>query len=82
MYWFVGEKISTPSHLERAFLTSWDRIVHNRAHRWAYITVMAQITKNLRPDGLDAAQTRKLMTDFIRDVVPSFEKDEMPAAAP
>jgi hypothetical protein len=85
MYWFVGEKITTPSHLERTFLTSWDRIVHNRAHRWAYVTVMAQITQNLRPDGLDPAQTKKLMIDFVRDVVPSFEKEEMPettAAAP
>ena len=80
MYWFVGEKITTPSSSERTFLTSWDRIVHNRAHRWAYITVLAQITQNLRPNGLDATQTRTLMLDFIRQVVPSFQKDEMPDA--
>jgi hypothetical protein len=85
MYWFVGEKVTTPSHLQRTFLTSWDRIVHNRAHRWAYVTVMSQITNNLRPNGLDATQTRTMMLDFIRAVVPSFQKDEMPdatAAAP
>jgi uncharacterized protein DUF3485 len=82
MYWFVGEKITTPSHLERTLLTSWDRIVHNRAHRWAYVTVEAQITNNLRRNGLDAAQTRAMMLDFIRKVVPSFQKDEMAAAAP
>jgi hypothetical protein len=82
MYWFVGEKITTPSHLKRAFLTSWDRIFHNRAHRWAYITVQAQITNNLWPGGLDPVQTRNLMIEFIRNVVPSFEKEEMPAAAP
>jgi hypothetical protein len=85
MYWFVGEKITTPSSSERTFLTSWDRIVHNRAHRWAYITVMAHITDNLEPNGLNAAQTRTMMLDFIRKVVPSFQKDEMPdgtAAAP
>jgi hypothetical protein len=82
MYWFVGEKITTPSHVERAFLSSWDRIVHNRSHRWAYVTVLAQITKDLRPNGLDPAQTRNLMIDFIREVVPSFQKDEMPAPAP
>ena len=82
MYWFVGENITTPSHLERTFLTSWDRIAHSRAHRWAYITVLARITDNLRPHGLDAAQTRTMMLDFIRTVVPAFQKDEMPAAAP
>lgn len=85
MYWFVGEKVTTPSHLERTFLTSWDRIVHSRAHRWAYITVLAPITNNFRPNGLDAAQTRTMMLDFIRTVVPFFQKDEMPdatAAAP
>jgi hypothetical protein len=80
MYWFVGEKITTPSHLERTLLTSWDRIVHNRAHRWAYVTVQARITNNLRPNGLDASQTRTMMLDFIRAVVPSFQKDEMPEA--
>jgi hypothetical protein len=80
MYWFVGENVTTPSHLTRVFLTSWDRIFHNRAHRWAYVTVSSPITKDLRPDGLDAAQTRALLVAFIREVVPYFQKSEMSEA--
>jgi EpsI family protein len=79
MYWFVGEDITTASHFTRVFLSSWDRIFHNRAHRWAYVMVMSPITDSLRPDGLNAVQTQAMMTNFIRQVVPTFQKNEMPA---
>jgi len=82
MYWFVGENITTSSHVMRVLLNSWDRIVYNRAHRWAYIMVMAPVSDSLRPGGLNAAQTQPMMTNFISQVVPSFEKSEMPAQAP
>jgi hypothetical protein len=78
MYWFVGENTTTASHLVRVFLTSWDRIAHNRAHRWAYVTVAAPITQGLRPRGLDAPQTQALMVEFIRAIVPDFQRNEMP----
>lgn len=82
MYWFVGEKVTTPYHYMRVFLSSWDRIVHNRAHRWAYVTVASMITKDLYPGGMDAAQTKAMMISFIRHIVPTFQKSEMPAGAP
>jgi hypothetical protein len=82
MYWFVGEKITTPSHLQRAFLTSWDRIVHNRAHRWAYVTVSAPITGNLIPNGRSPEETKDLLVNFIKAIVPTFQKSEMEAAQP
>ena len=81
MYWFVGDNVTTPSHLMRIFLSSWDRIVHNRAHRWAYVTVASPITQNLIPDGKDPAQTKEMMIDFIRRIVPTFQKSEMTATA-
>jgi EpsI family protein len=80
MYWFVGENVTTASHLTRVFLSSWDRIFHNRAHRWAYIMVMSPITDSMRSNGLNAAQTQEMMTRFISQVVPSFQKNEMPAS--
>ena len=80
MYWFVGENITTPYHWVRFFLSSWDRIFHNRAHRWAYVTVSAPITEGLITNGKNAAQTKAAMIDFIKAVVPTFQKDEMPAA--
>lgn len=38
-YWFVGQNRETPSHYARMFWMGYDRIVHNVAHRWAYIAV-------------------------------------------
>ena len=77
MYWFVGENVTTPYHSMRVFLSSWDRIVHNRAHRWAYVTVASLINKDLFPAGRDAAQTRALMIEFIQKTVPTFQKSEL-----
>jgi hypothetical protein len=79
MYWFVGENITTASHVTRAFLSSWDRIVHNRAHRWAYVTVASGINPNPQEGELNAAQTKNLMIDFIKKIVPTFQKSEMVA---
>jgi len=78
IYWFVGQNVTTPSHFQRILLSNWDRVVHNRGHRWAYISVFSLITDNLRPDGLNAAQTTTLLTDFARQIVPTFQKSEMP----
>ncbi len=38
-YWFVGKGRETHSHYARMFWMAYDRIVHNVAHRWAYIAV-------------------------------------------
>jgi len=81
MYWFVGENLTTPSQFTRVFLSSWDRIFHNRAHRWAYIMVMSPISASMRAGGQNEVQTQAMMTNFIRQTVPSFQKNEMPAQA-
>ncbi len=81
MYWFVGENLTTPSQFMRVFLNSWDRIFYNRAHRWAYVMIESAVSDSLRPDGLNAAQTQKMMSDFIRQTVPAFQKSEMSAQA-
>ncbi len=38
-YWFVGQDRETHSHYQRMFWMGWDRIIHNVAHRWAYVAV-------------------------------------------
>ncbi len=38
-YWFVGKNRETPHHITRMIWMASDRILHNRAHRWAYISV-------------------------------------------
>lgn len=38
-YWFVGKGRETPNHLGRMFWMAADRVLHNRSHRWAYISI-------------------------------------------
>jgi EpsI family protein len=78
MYWYVADNLTTPSHLERNLMSSWDRIVHNRDHRWAYVIAMSPITETLYPDGMNPSQTRDMLTAFIRQIVPTFQKSEIP----
>ncbi len=80
-YWFVGQNVATPSEMQRVLLSNWDRVVHNRAHRWAYVSVFSLITENLRADGLNADQTRSLLTSFATQIVPTFQISEMPKPA-
>jgi EpsI family protein len=79
MYWYVTDGITTASHLERNLLSSWDRVVHGRDHRWAYVIAQAYITDSIYPEGMNADQTREMLTAFIRQIVPTFEKSEIPS---
>jgi len=79
MYWYVADGITTASHLERNLRSSWDRVVHGRDHRWAYVIAQSYITDSIYPDGLNADQTREMLTAFIRQIVPTFEKSEIPS---
>ena len=62
-YWFVGKDRETPFHLERMFWMAWDRIIHNVAHRWAYIAVAGD--RSLSNDD-HVEQVR----GFIHDIYP------------
>lgn len=81
VYWFVGQNVTTPSEMMRILLNNWDRAVHNRAHRWAYVSLFSYITDNLRLDGLDSDQTQSLLVDFGKQIVPTFQISEMPPQA-
>ena len=81
IYWFVGQNVTTPSHFTRILLSNWDRAVHNRAHRWAYVSLFSLVTDNLRIGGLDPDQTQSLILDFAKQIVPTFQISEMPAQA-
>jgi EpsI family protein len=74
MYWFVGKDKTTPKHLTRVFLTSWDRLFHNIYHRWAYVIVSSTITEGLGYPNRSAEETLKMLEAFIADIAPSFQK--------
>ena len=78
MYWLVAENLTTPSHMMRSLLSSWERILHYRDPQWAYVIVTSPITRSMRADGLNEAQTRLMLQEFIGQVVPVTQKSEMP----
>jgi EpsI family protein len=73
-YWFIGDGTTTSSHVMRVFLTSWDRVVHGKNHRWAYAAVSAPVLQGFQPGGRDLEGTRKLVNDFIGQLAPSIMK--------
>jgi EpsI family protein len=80
MFWYVTDGITTASHLERNLRSSWDRIIHSRDHRWAYVIAMAEITGTPQDSGgMDADQTQQMLAAFIRQIVPTFQKSEIPS---
>jgi hypothetical protein len=82
-YWFVGTDRSTPSHVERVWLSTTDSVFRNVNHRWAYASVMAWNTAGFDPKETGQrtrsdADTREMIEGIIREIVPRFQKDFMP----
>ena len=50
-YWFIGAHDVTASHWKRTFIDVNDRILYGEKQRWAYVTVAATVTDNLKPQG-------------------------------
>ncbi|MEI6338898.1 MAG: exosortase C-terminal domain/associated protein EpsI [Verrucomicrobiota bacterium] len=82
LYWFVGKDITTSDHMVRILRTSWDRVYHKINHRWAYVLVTSLVGDSLREGGMTDEQTQKMLEKFIRDIVPFFQKSEMPPETP
>lgn len=74
-YWFVGKDRETPSHLERLFWMSADRILRGIAQRWAYIAVSGR-----RADGAPA--TEAMLEAFIADFYPALRVPATPLGMP
>lgn len=69
-YWFTGSTDITASHLERTMIDMSDRLLHGYNQRWAYFTVAATITKDMKRNGRTEEETDALIQDFIRQMVP------------
>jgi len=69
-YWFVGAEEVTGSHVGRSWIDLRDRILAGTNQRWAYATVSAVVTDNLRPGGRDGAATDALLQEFIAALWP------------
>lgn len=69
-YWFTGCTDTTASHLERTRIDIQDRLLHGYNQRWAYFTVAATITKDMKKYGRTEEETDALIQDFIKRMVP------------
>ena len=69
-YWFTGSTDVTASHLERTRIDITDRLLHGYNQRWAYFTVVATITKDMKRNGRTEEETDALIQEFIRLMVP------------
>lgn len=74
LYWFVSQTSTTPYHWERIAKTNVDLLLHNETHRWAYIIVNMPVLKGFVPGGLNQEETLKLLTDFISEAAPQFQR--------
>lgn len=73
-YWFVGHSDVTASHLKRAWIDLRDRVLKGQNQQWAYVTVMAVITKDFKIFGRTEKETDDLVRGFITDFVPQLQK--------
>jgi EpsI family protein len=72
-YWFVGHSDVTESHFQRTYIDIRDRVLHGRNQQWAYVTIAATVTDNIKVAGRNAAETDELIQDFIRELVPQLQ---------
>ncbi|MEI6149130.1 MAG: hypothetical protein WCS01_08560, partial [bacterium] len=69
VYWFVSQGHETPSSTDRIFYSMWDRVVHGRVSRWAYVSLTGDGTA-----GLSASE--RALQPFIRDLYPEIMVQE------
>jgi len=75
-YFFVGKGVTTPNHLTRVFLTSWDRVFKGINHRWAYVIVSARVTDDLMRKGKNDEETIEMLKEFTAEVSPLILTEE------
>ena len=64
-YWFIGGDTVVASHWERLAVDAWNRVVHARADRWAYVLMQTDAR-----DGEAAALGR--MQAVLNQTLPAF----------
>lgn len=80
MYWFVGQDVTTPSHVARILLTLKDNIFRNINHRWAYVSMMSVVndTHDVNTVKLPRRSDEEMVAitlDLIRKVTPVIQAE-------
>ena len=79
IYWFIGKDKTTDDHIERIFLTSWDRIVHRVNHRWAYVIVSSTLPLEPKVTDLERLTVLSHLVSFTRELIPRIQRPEVNA---
>ena len=80
IYWFIGKDKTTDDHLERIFLTSWDRIVHRVNHRWAYVIVSSILSPGLQVTEQEKKQVLSDLLAFTGQMIPIIQRPQVNSA--
>lgn len=72
VYWWVGERYSTPNTDERVYRTLLGNLFRNQNERWAYPSVMSFVEIGNRSDEADK-RCRERIYKFIGSVAPTFQ---------
>ena len=67
VYWFVGGDAVVATHWQRLALDAWNRVMHARTDRWAYVLVQTDAS-----DGEAAALSR--MQAVLNETLPVFQR--------
>jgi EpsI family protein len=67
VYWFVSGDAVVATHAERLARDAWNRLVHARADRWAYVLMQTDAA-----DGEAAALAR--MQAVLHETLPAFQR--------
>ena len=70
-YWFVGADEVVATHWQRLASDAWNRVVHARADRWAYVLMQTDAS-----DGEAAALAR--MQSVLEATLPVFQRVPAP----
>ncbi len=73
IYWFIGHGRETESHVKRMIYMAVDRIFHNSAHRWAYISISAPPISDNSTEKEDLA----VLKEFIGKLHPQIIRKDI-----
>jgi EpsI family protein len=76
-YWFAGSSDVTPSHLQRVWFDSRDRLMEGTVQRWAMMMVSSDITAAHDKFGRDEKATDELLASFVQKLVPHIHRDSL-----
>lgn len=79
-YWFAGHEDLTRSHVERTLIDLKDRLMYGYNQRWAYITVAATVTDNLKRFGRSQQEVDAMIQEFIRQIAPKLHAESISAS--